>query len=131
MTSRLGTGISKSFFYGVARGFPLHSTQHKPLTGVISNLFSTLRMYSHFLNKSFLWRPPLYLYLILTQRLICSSCVLERKCVQRRGVAKRCHLYWLTNSASYINPNAGGGGVGDAGPQPMSAAEHMEPKLEI
>jgi hypothetical protein len=52
-----GDDKTKSFFYDVACGFPFHSTQHKPLTGVISNLFSTLRMYSHFLNKSFFVTP--------------------------------------------------------------------------
>jgi hypothetical protein len=39
----------------------------------------------------------------------------------QQGVTKRCHLFWLTNSAIvYTSPKAGEGGV--AGSQPMSTA---------
>ncbi len=44
-----------------------------------------------------------------------------------REVTKRCYLPWLTNSASYLSPNAGGVGA-DAGSHPMSTVVHMEPK---
>ncbi len=42
-------------------------------------------------------------------------------CLCFQGVTKRCRLSWLTNTALYRSPNAGGGG-GVAGYQPMSTA---------
>ncbi len=42
-------------------------------------------------------------------------------------VTKRCRLSWLTNSAFVYEPKCGGGD-GFRGFQPMSTAEHMEPK---
>jgi hypothetical protein len=49
-----------------------------------------------------------------------------------QGVTTRCRLFWLTNSSlvhTYMSPNAGEGGGGVMGSQPMSTAVHMEPKL--
>ncbi len=43
-----------------------------------------------------------------------------------QGVTKRCRLSWLTHIApSYMSPNAGGGGGGVTGSQPMSTAVRM------
>ncbi len=44
-----------------------------------------------------------------------------------QGVAKRCRLSWLTNSALVYEPKCRGRG-GVAGSQPVSTAAHMEPK---
>ncbi len=42
---------------------------------------------------------------------------------EKQGVTKRCRVSW----PSYMSPNAGGGGRGFAGSQPMSTAVHRSP----
>jgi hypothetical protein len=41
---------------------------------------------------------------------------------QPQRFTKKCHLYWLTNSALVYQPKCGGGGF--VGSQPMSTAVH-------
>jgi|LakMenEpi03Aug12_release.lakeMendotaPanAssembly.Ray.scaffolds.fasta_scaffold1947218_2 hypothetical protein len=55
-------------------------------------------------------------------------CKLSSLCGQIRGSQRDGVYLWLTNSALVYEPKCGVGGGGDAGPQPMSAAVHMEPK---
>jgi hypothetical protein len=43
------------------------------------------------------------------------------------GVAKRCRLSWLTNSALVYEPKSGEGGRGVAESQPMSTVVHRSP----
>ncbi len=40
----------------------------------------------------------------------------------QQGVTKNCRLSWLTNSPSYMSPNASFGGVVAGSPEPMSTA---------
>ncbi len=49
------------------------------------------------------------------------------------GVTKKCRLSWLTSSAPYMSPNAGGGGLrgGVLGSQPMSTAVHTGAKINF
>ncbi len=58
-----------------------------------------------------------YVYLSALHTLTSISC--------KQGVTMRCRLSMLTNSAPHTSPNAGGGGGGVVGSQPMSTVVHI------